>query len=118
MKNSDDDYDEERRTNLSACVAALSFEEGRCPEKVDSSHDEATYELMYNKATTLTALGEYQKALTLLKKSEGNRTSGDCRSLMTLREIYIFVQVLVLCTKVFEMNLVSCVRLQMFAGKR
>lgn len=72
MKNSGDDYDEERRTNLSACVAALSLEEGSCPEKVDSSHDESTYELMYNKATTLTALGEYQKALTLLKKSEGN----------------------------------------------
>lgn len=72
MKHSDDDYDEERRTNLSACVAALSLEQEGCPEKVDSVLDESTYELMYNKATTLAAQGEYQKALTLLKKSEGN----------------------------------------------
>ncbi|XP_022654998.1 signal recognition particle subunit SRP72-like isoform X2 [Varroa destructor] len=70
VKNSGDDYDEERQTNLAACVAALTFEEGVRPDKGDTILNEETYELMYNKATTLTAQGEYQKALMLLKKSE------------------------------------------------
>ncbi|OQR71696.1 signal recognition particle 72 kDa protein-like [Tropilaelaps mercedesae] len=70
VKNSADDYDEERQTNLGACLAALALEEGGRPEKGDLTLGEDTYEMMYNKATALTAQGDYQKALTLLKRSE------------------------------------------------
>ena len=69
VKNSADDCDNERATNLGACVAALTMESG--PPKGAPKLPETTYELQYNKATALVAQGEYSEALTLLKKSEG-----------------------------------------------
>lgn len=72
VKNSADDCDDERATNLGACVAALTIESGL--PKGAPKLPETTYELQYNKATALVAQGEYSEALALLKKSEGKLT--------------------------------------------
>uniref|UniRef100_A0A8C6XSH8 Signal recognition particle subunit SRP72 n=1 Tax=Naja naja TaxID=35670 RepID=A0A8C6XSH8_NAJNA len=66
IRNSQDDYEEERKTNLSAVVAAQSTWEKVVPE--DLGLQEATYELCYNAACALIGQGRLNEAMKMLQK--------------------------------------------------
>ncbi|XP_054843009.1 signal recognition particle subunit SRP72 [Eublepharis macularius] len=68
IRNSQDDYEEERKTNLSAVVAAQSAWEKVEPE--DLGLQEATYELCYNAACALIGQGRLNDAMKSLQKAE------------------------------------------------
>ncbi|EMP25580.1 Signal recognition particle 72 kDa protein, partial [Chelonia mydas] len=70
IRNSQDDYEEERKTNLSAVVAAQSTWEKVEPE--DLGLQEATYELCYNAACALIGQGRLNEAMKNLQKAEGS----------------------------------------------
>ncbi|XP_069782233.1 signal recognition particle subunit SRP72 isoform X2 [Narcine bancroftii] len=67
IRNSEDDYEEERKTNLSAVVAALSTWENSYP---DLGLPETSYELCYNAACTLIGEGKLPQAMSKLQKAE------------------------------------------------
>ncbi|KGM00152.1 Signal recognition particle subunit SRP72, partial [Charadrius vociferus] len=69
IRNSQDEYEEERKTNLSAVVAAQSTWEKVMPE--DLGLREATYELCYNSACALVGQGKLNEAMKKLQKAEG-----------------------------------------------
>ncbi|KAL7988505.1 hypothetical protein Chor_007424 [Crotalus horridus] len=68
IRNSQDDYEEERKTNLSAVVGAQSTWEKVVPE--DLGLKEATYELCYNAACALIGQGRLNEAMKTLQKAE------------------------------------------------
>ncbi|NXB18196.1 SRP72 protein, partial [Rhagologus leucostigma] len=68
IRNSQDEYEEERKTNLSAVVAAQSTWEKVVPE--DLGLREATYELCYNSACALIGQGKLSEAMKKLQKAE------------------------------------------------
>ncbi|XP_006270131.1 signal recognition particle subunit SRP72 [Alligator mississippiensis] len=68
IRNSQDDYEEERKTNLSAVVAAQSTWEKVVPE--DLGLQEVTYELCYNAACALIGQGKLNEAMKKLQKAE------------------------------------------------
>ncbi|NXU14918.1 SRP72 protein, partial [Pardalotus punctatus] len=68
IRNSQDEYEEERKTNLSAVVAAQSTWEKVVPE--DLGLREATYELCYNSACALIGQGRLNEAMKKLQKAE------------------------------------------------
>ncbi|KAK1175094.1 signal recognition particle subunit SRP72-like [Acipenser oxyrinchus oxyrinchus] len=68
IRNSQDDYEEERKTNLSAVVAALSAWEQAPPE--DLGLPETSYELCYNSACTLIGQGRLPEAMKKLQEAE------------------------------------------------
>ncbi|XP_048826472.1 signal recognition particle subunit SRP72 [Brienomyrus brachyistius] len=68
IRNSQDEYEEERKTNLSAVAAALSTWEKAVPEDLGLS--EITYELCYNSACTLIGQGRLPEAMKKLRKAE------------------------------------------------
>ncbi|XP_069482264.1 signal recognition particle subunit SRP72 [Ambystoma mexicanum] len=68
IRNSQDDYEEERKTNLSAVVAAMSTWEKVMPE--DLGLQDLTYELCYNAACTLIGQGRLDDAMKRLKQAE------------------------------------------------
>ncbi|NWH30808.1 SRP72 protein, partial [Chloropsis hardwickii] len=68
IRNSQDEYEEERKTNLSAVVAAQSTWERVVPE--DLGLREATYELCYNSACALIGQGKLNEAMKKLQKAE------------------------------------------------
>ncbi|XP_030050370.1 signal recognition particle subunit SRP72 [Microcaecilia unicolor] len=68
IRNSQDDYEEERKTNLSAVVAALSTWEGVLSE--DLGLQDFTYELCYNAACTLIGQGKLSEAMKKLQQAE------------------------------------------------
>ncbi|KAF7236498.1 Signal recognition particle subunit SRP72 [Varanus komodoensis] len=68
IRNSQDDYEEERKTNLSAVIAAQSTWEKVVPE--DLGLQEATYELCYNAACALIGQGRLNEAMKSLQKAE------------------------------------------------
>ncbi|KAM9295770.1 LOW QUALITY PROTEIN: signal recognition particle subunit SRP72 [Morus bassanus] len=68
IRNSQDEYEEERKTNLSAVVAAQSTWERVMPE--DLGLREATYELCYNSACALIGQGKLNEAMKKLQKAE------------------------------------------------
>ncbi|NXL46855.1 SRP72 protein, partial [Podilymbus podiceps] len=68
IRNSQDEYEEERKTNLSAVVAAQSTWEKVMPE--DLGVREATYELCYNSACALIGQGKLNEAMKKLQKAE------------------------------------------------
>uniref|UniRef100_V9KL65 Signal recognition particle subunit SRP72 n=1 Tax=Callorhinchus milii TaxID=7868 RepID=V9KL65_CALMI len=68
IRNSQDDYEEERKTNLSAVVAALSTWENSSAE--DLGLPETSYELCYNAACTLIGEGKLAKAMKKLQEAE------------------------------------------------
>ena len=70
IKNSGDDYEDERYVNLTAVLAGL------CVEKPNFKSDlldlnENTYEIIYNKACILIANGSYEAAVKKLNEAEG-----------------------------------------------
>lgn len=67
IKNTNDDYDEERKTNLSA-VAAQLVSEGS--SKAVPTFEENTYELAYNKACALVGQNQFNEAEKKLRVSE------------------------------------------------
>ncbi|NWR71315.1 SRP72 protein, partial [Centropus unirufus] len=69
IRNSQDEYEEERKTNLSAVVAAQSTWEKVMPE--DLGLRESTYELCYNSACALIGQGKLNEAMKKLQKAEG-----------------------------------------------
>uniref|UniRef100_A0A8C0PFH9 Signal recognition particle subunit SRP72 n=2 Tax=Canis lupus familiaris TaxID=9615 RepID=A0A8C0PFH9_CANLF len=69
VRNSQDDYDEERKTNLSAVVAAQSNWEKVVPENLGLQ--EGTHELCYNAACALIGQGQLSQAMKILQKAEG-----------------------------------------------
>uniref|UniRef100_A0A8B9VQ29 Signal recognition particle subunit SRP72 n=1 Tax=Anas zonorhyncha TaxID=75864 RepID=A0A8B9VQ29_9AVES len=69
IRNSQDEYEEERKTNLSAVVAAQSTWERVMPE--DLGLRETTYELCYNSACALIGQGKLNEAMKKLRKAEG-----------------------------------------------
>uniref|UniRef100_A0A8D1DT21 Signal recognition particle subunit SRP72 n=1 Tax=Sus scrofa TaxID=9823 RepID=A0A8D1DT21_PIG len=69
VRNSQDDYDEERKTNLSAVVAAQSNWEKVVPENLGLQ--EGTHELCYNTACALIGQGQLNQAMKILQKAEG-----------------------------------------------
>ena len=71
MKISDDDYEDERQTNLSAVVASLSLKENLNCLKPKPELGEQTYELCYNKACVLVGEHKYEEALNKLNVAEG-----------------------------------------------
>ncbi|XP_061171362.1 signal recognition particle subunit SRP72-like [Saccostrea echinata] len=68
IKNSEDDYDEERQTNLSAVIASLQLWEGKNMD--DPGLEENSYELCYNMACYLIGKEDYKGAEKKLKKAE------------------------------------------------
>uniref|UniRef100_A0A8C4Z575 Signal recognition particle subunit SRP72 n=1 Tax=Gadus morhua TaxID=8049 RepID=A0A8C4Z575_GADMO len=68
IRNSQDEYEEERKTNLSAVVAAMSQWGESSPEDLGLS--ETTYELCYNAACSLIGQGQLTEALNKLKQAE------------------------------------------------
>ncbi|KAJ1204701.1 hypothetical protein NDU88_000140 [Pleurodeles waltl] len=68
IRNSQDDYEEERKTNLSAVVAAMSTWEKVTPE--DLGLQDLTYELCYNEACTLIGQGRLDDAMKKLQEAE------------------------------------------------
>ncbi|KAM3939854.1 signal recognition particle subunit SRP72 [Leptodactylus fuscus] len=68
IRNSQDDYDEERQTNLSAVVAAMSLWSKTKPE--DLGLQETTYELCYNAACSLIGQGRLREAMKKLREAE------------------------------------------------
>uniref|UniRef100_A0A803XQ88 Signal recognition particle subunit SRP72 n=1 Tax=Meleagris gallopavo TaxID=9103 RepID=A0A803XQ88_MELGA len=68
IRNSQDEYEEERKTNLSAVVAAQSTWERVMPENLGLR--EATYELCYNNACALIGQGKLNEAMKKLQKAE------------------------------------------------
>ncbi|XP_044536361.1 signal recognition particle subunit SRP72 isoform X2 [Gracilinanus agilis] len=68
IRNSQDDYEEERKTNLSAVVAAQSNWERVVPENLGLQ--EGTYELCYNTACALIGQGQLNEALKILQRAE------------------------------------------------
>ncbi|XP_043915380.1 signal recognition particle subunit SRP72 [Protopterus annectens] len=68
IRNSQDDYEEERKTNLSAVVAALSTWEKTPAEDLGLS--ETTYEQYYNHACTLIGQGKLSEAMKHLQEAE------------------------------------------------
>ncbi|XP_050677832.1 signal recognition particle subunit SRP72 [Leptidea sinapis] len=67
VKNSTDEYEDERKTNMSAVVANLAELN---PNADLPQFEETTYELSYNVGTTLALRGKYNEALPVLKKAE------------------------------------------------
>ncbi|KAM4049436.1 signal recognition particle subunit SRP72 [Anomaloglossus baeobatrachus] len=68
IRNSQDDYDEERQTNLSAVVAAMNLWSKTKPE--DLGLQETTYELCYNAACSLIGQGRLGDAMKKLREAE------------------------------------------------
>uniref|UniRef100_A0A8C7M0P8 Signal recognition particle subunit SRP72 n=1 Tax=Oncorhynchus mykiss TaxID=8022 RepID=A0A8C7M0P8_ONCMY len=68
IRNSQDEYEEERKTNLSAVVAAMSTWEKASPDDLGLS--ETTYELSYNAACTLIGQGQLTEAMNKLQEAE------------------------------------------------
>uniref|UniRef100_A0A8C8JK83 Signal recognition particle subunit SRP72 n=1 Tax=Oncorhynchus tshawytscha TaxID=74940 RepID=A0A8C8JK83_ONCTS len=68
IRNSQDEYEEERKTNLSAVVAAMSTWEKASPDYLGLS--ETTYELSYNAACTLIGQGQLTEAMNKLQEAE------------------------------------------------
>ncbi|CAK1553451.1 unnamed protein product [Leptosia nina] len=67
VKNTTDDYEDERKANMSAVVANL----GEINPNADlPQFEETTYELSYNVGTALAMRGKYGEALPVLKKAE------------------------------------------------
>ncbi|XP_067002510.2 signal recognition particle subunit SRP72 [Anabrus simplex] len=67
VKNSNDDYEDERETNLSAVIANLYIEGSN---KETPQLREHTYELSYNRACQLIGRAQYQDAERKLKATE------------------------------------------------
>ncbi|CAF0799244.1 unnamed protein product [Brachionus calyciflorus] len=71
VKNIDDEYDNERKTNFSAVVAALRTSDPSSTKDLDMSENEnQTYELCYNSACIAISKGKYDEAEEKLKKAE------------------------------------------------
>ena len=70
IKNYDDDYEDERESNLAGVVAKIVLTD---PEKLDNVPDlgEQTYELCFNKACIEIGRRNYSKALKLLNMAAG-----------------------------------------------
>ncbi|XP_076359080.1 signal recognition particle subunit SRP72-like [Tachypleus tridentatus] len=69
VKNSEDDFEEERETNLAAVIASMSEKTGK-EVKNPPQLREHTYELCYNKACILVGEKKFEDALEKLKKAE------------------------------------------------
>uniref|UniRef100_A0AAR2LJ90 Signal recognition particle subunit SRP72 n=1 Tax=Pygocentrus nattereri TaxID=42514 RepID=A0AAR2LJ90_PYGNA len=69
IRNSQDEYEEERKTNLAAVLAARSTWENATAE--DMGLPESTYELCYNAACSLIGRGQLSQALKKLQEAEG-----------------------------------------------
>ncbi|CAH2232448.1 jg19381 [Pararge aegeria aegeria] len=67
VKNTTDDYEDERKANMSAVVSNLA---ALTPTADLPTFEESTYELSYNAGTTLAMRGKYNEALPVLKKAE------------------------------------------------
>ncbi|XP_054167221.1 signal recognition particle subunit SRP72-like [Oppia nitens] len=70
IKNSDDDYEDERQTNLAAVVGSLSINGDSNWTKSKPDIEEVTYELCYNKACFLLGAQRYEEALQMLNTAE------------------------------------------------
>ncbi|XP_078532638.1 signal recognition particle subunit SRP72 isoform X2 [Lissotriton helveticus] len=68
IRNSQDDYEEERKTNLSAVVAAMSTWDKVTPD--DLGLQDLTYELCYNAACTMIGQGRLDDAMKKLQQAE------------------------------------------------
>uniref|UniRef100_A0AAX7UD23 Signal recognition particle subunit SRP72 n=1 Tax=Astatotilapia calliptera TaxID=8154 RepID=A0AAX7UD23_ASTCA len=68
IRNSQDEYEEERKTNLAAVVAAMSQWE-KAPME-DLGLPESTYELCYNATCSLIGQGKLTEALNKLQQAE------------------------------------------------
>lgn len=66
IKNSQDEYEDERETNLAAVAASLR----KTGKEVSIDLGEQTYELCYNKACLEISAGNLESASSLLKKAE------------------------------------------------
>ena len=66
IKNSQDEYEDERETNLAAVAASLR----KTGKEVSVDLGEQTYELCYNKACLEICSGNLESACSLLKKAE------------------------------------------------
>ncbi|XP_048485172.1 signal recognition particle subunit SRP72 [Plutella xylostella] len=67
VKNTNDEYEDERKANMAAVVANLAELN---PTSEFAQFDETTYELAYNAGCTLALRGKYSEALPVLKKAE------------------------------------------------
>ncbi|RWS02575.1 Signal recognition particle protein-like protein [Dinothrombium tinctorium] len=69
IKNSEDEYEDERETNLSAVIASLSLYHSKSMKNTPDI-SEKTYELCYNKACIQIGKADYKGALEKLRSSE------------------------------------------------
>ena len=69
IKNSEDEYEDERETNLAAVVACMVRKDPKAYKEV--SLGDQTFELCYNKACIEINKGNYSQAITKLTETEG-----------------------------------------------
>lgn len=69
IKNTSDEWDNEREADLVAAVACLSFQEPNFVNNLDEFSDNS-YELCFNKACIQLAMKNYQGALVMLNTAE------------------------------------------------
>ncbi|XP_068630412.1 signal recognition particle subunit SRP72 [Battus philenor] len=67
VKNTTDEYEDERKANMSAVVANLA---ALNPTAELPQFEETTYELSYNAGSTLAMRGKYNEAVPVLKQAE------------------------------------------------
>ncbi|CAG9785244.1 unnamed protein product [Diatraea saccharalis] len=67
VKNTTDEYEDERKANMAAVVANLAAVN---PSTDLPQFDETTYELAYNTGSTLAMRGKHNEALPVLKRAE------------------------------------------------
>lgn len=69
IKNSSDDYEDERYANLTAVLSGLLAEKANFKSDL-LDLNENTYEIIYNKACVLLSTGEYHAAIKKLNQAE------------------------------------------------
>ncbi|XP_049865710.1 signal recognition particle subunit SRP72 [Pectinophora gossypiella] len=67
VKNTTDEYEDERKANMAAVVANLAALNPSCDQP---QFEENTYELAYNSGSTLAMRGRYNEALPVLRRAE------------------------------------------------
>ena len=72
IRNSDDDYEAERATNLTATVACLHLLQDEGVQQIPEL-SESTFEQFYNKACILIGKRNYKASIDKLQKSEGKQ---------------------------------------------
>uniref|UniRef100_A0A671UUA3 Signal recognition particle 72 n=1 Tax=Sparus aurata TaxID=8175 RepID=A0A671UUA3_SPAAU len=115
IRNSQDEYEEERKTNLAAVVASMSQWENAPLE--DLGLPESTYELCYNAACALIGQGQFTEALNKLRQAEelcrvsladdSDVTEEDIESELAVIHSQMVIKLNLLCNSLSDVGLLA-----------